>query len=108
MAIHRFRLILMISAAVLICGCVSGLATGTTGLADVSNTPRAARELPAADSAPAPVTLVSPYERSVTVRSDDQGDDPVGHVIVYPLVILAAIVVIGATIGIISLVSGHH
>ncbi|MEO7104242.1 MAG: hypothetical protein ABI311_12690 [Gemmatimonadaceae bacterium] len=46
--------------------------------------------------------------RSQPVVHDADGDDPVGRVIVYPLVILAAIVLIAATVGVVSLATGHH
>jgi hypothetical protein len=97
----------MLSALSVVTACAPALATGTIRERDATANPSVAAELPSTNSATG-VTGSDSAAAVLPVNHQNDDDDPVGHAIVFPLVILAAIVLIAATVGIVSLVTGHH
>lgn len=100
------RRLLLLSAAALVSACAPVLVSRTIRQGDAAISPPAASAPVIADSA----NDLSASDATAAVPAAEQqdGDDPVGHVIVFPLLILAAVVLIGATVGIIGLVTGHR
>ena len=98
---------LMLSALFAVTACAPVLATGTIRECDATTSAPLAAETPSADSVTAR-TGSDPTAAALPINHEDDGNDPVGHAIVFPLVILAAVVLIAATVGIVGLVTGHH
>jgi len=97
----------MLSGLSLVTACAPVLATGTIRERDATVNPSVAAELPSTNSTTG-VTGSDSAAAGLPDNHPNDDDDPVGHVIVFPLLILGAIVLIAATVGIVSLVTGHH
>lgn len=107
MPTRRCGFVLAVSMLFVFTACAPVFATGTMRGSDATIGRPVPAKLLHTDSA---TSLTAPESTVAILPADHQadGDDPVGHVIVFPLVILAAVVLVAATVGLVGLATGHH